>query len=218
MAIIKSGELTGVLGPLVKYNVKGNEMLRTRPDRRKKLSVKQLSQVMKMKQTMKFLRGVRELVNHSYPSDSPFSNGHVLARSSILRNAFKGVYPDLTFDYSQVQLSSAKKSHVKSITAEIKEGVIDITVQINSALNRDDVSVLLIHEPGREQIRTLRYGPFPCCLGDRFQVPLKYKKDHGPVQNFWIMIFDTNKIIHYKSCYFSLSNEDHLPVTFDYSD
>ncbi|MDC1105251.1 DUF6266 family protein [Prolixibacteraceae bacterium] len=217
MAIIKNNQMSGLIGPVVQYQVKGQTFMRTRPDRRKKLSPKQLSQVNKMKMTMKFLKGVRDLVSHSYPADNPFSNGHVLARSAILRNAFQGIYPNLVFDLSKVELSSETISGIQSITAVYRDGVLELSVQKDPNASVKNACFVLIHEPGQKNIQTYIHGPFTPSADTSCTTKLSRSKDHGPVQHFWVMLLDTVHTHYYKSCYFSLSDDDCDPQTFHYN-
>ncbi|MDC1105408.1 DUF6266 family protein [Prolixibacteraceae bacterium] len=218
MAIIKRGRLSGAVGPIVTYHVKGKEIVRSRPEKRTKQSPKQLSQQVRMKQTIEFLSGIRDVVRCSYPSEHPFSNGHVLARAAILRNAFAGIYPDLTFDFSKVPLSSAPECRIASISANYRDGWLDLEVELKGVTDKRGLSLVVVHEAGEATIQTFSYGPFPYSKENRYSLEVMRRESHGAVQHFWVMLCYPFRLEYMKSCYFSLSEEDPSPKTVYYSD
>lgn len=214
----KKSHLSGIVGPIVTYQLNGQNVVRSLPSKRKKQSPKQLSQITKMKETIEFLRGIRPIVKFSYPSDNPFTNGHVLARSSILRNAFEGTYPDLIFDFSKVELSSATKSGIASISASSDHTQLNLDILLDKGIDKNGLSIVVVHESGREALQTYSYGPFSYRKDNHYEVDLIRQNSHGPVQHFWVMVLYPLRMEYLKSCYFSLSENEPSPKTVYYSD
>ncbi|QZE13074.1 hypothetical protein K4L44_10785 [Halosquirtibacter laminarini] len=216
MAIFKDGQMSGLVGSIVRYNINGVELARSCPKKRKKQSPKQLTQQLKMKITMQFLRGIKEVVHATYPTDSPFLNGHVQARSSILRNAFSGDYPTLCFHPSKVELSSNPKRGIRSIKAQLEGTHLDLWVDLHPRWSSNDLSLMVIHAEGEEKIVPHRHSMLSFQEAQPLRLPLWAAPHENVVQHFWIMLYDTFGQTYYRSCYLSLTGQNSEPKEFRY--
>ncbi|EDM34477.1 hypothetical protein PBAL39_19340 [Pedobacter sp. BAL39] len=102
-----NGLFIGKVGNTVTYLLNGKYVMRTIGKSKKKLSDKQLANLMSMRVTMKFLCSLKPFVDAGFGLEAVGTdkNAFNLATSAVKKHAIKGEYPNLNIDYSKVLLS-----------------------------------------------------------------------------------------------------------------
>ncbi|QZT36925.1 DUF6266 family protein [Halosquirtibacter xylanolyticus] len=218
MAIIKKGHVSGTVGPVVFYHAYGVDIVRSRPECVKPRSLKQLAQQMKMKLTMCFLYGIRDIVKISFQSNKPYVNGHIMARSAILKTSFIGTYPNLSLNYPEIVLSGSSERIIQSITASYNGETLDLKLQFKPRWKENKYSLLIVQQADEEDQSTYKHGPFSPCINDHYHLTLCHRSYHRENQSFWVMLYDPLHAYIYGSCYLELSIHDTVPRTFSYND
>lgn len=96
----------GKLGNLVFYKVKGQGIVRTKPEHfRDKKSTAQLLQRKKLQVVNEFIGHFNGLIRKTYQPEDEKRSSRSEAFSYNMRNALKGVYPDIYIDKQKVLLS-----------------------------------------------------------------------------------------------------------------
>ncbi|MDC1107315.1 DUF6266 family protein [Prolixibacteraceae bacterium] len=213
MALVKKHHLSGIVGAVVCYKVGNQEVVRSRPEHIDRKTPRQLAQRMKMSLTMSFLHGIRGIVRLSFPATRPFVNGHVLARSSVLRTPFIGVYPRLHLNYPKIRLSSDDQSGVEAVEATYNGEDLSLRLQFEPGWQKKALSFYLIQQASEKEIQTKAYGPLLYDPKGQVQVRLTKRTYHSVKQHFWVMLFDPLGSHFYGSQYFCLSIHDRKPRT-----
>src|SRR6187551_228641 len=102
-----NGLFIGKVGNTVSYMLNGKYVMRGIGKSKKKLSDKQLANMMSMKVTMKFLCSLKPFVDAGFGLEAMGTdkNAFNLATAAVKKHAITGEYPNLGIDYSKVQLS-----------------------------------------------------------------------------------------------------------------
>jgi hypothetical protein len=101
-----SGPITGKVGNLVYYLVNGEQRVRTPGKVTVPPSPAQLRVRMEMSVVAEFLKGMIEILNVGFrPSAKGSRSPYNMATSYNRLNAIKGVYPDISMDFSKVMVS-----------------------------------------------------------------------------------------------------------------
>ena len=125
MARLKNGVLggiTGVLGPLNGYMLRGQYILRSRRQKSNKpLTEKQQASLQKMKTVTNFLHPfLTELINvgFEYSATGTKKTANNLASSYQYKNAVTGEYPDYQIDYPNVRFTEGPMD-IKDINGSV---------------------------------------------------------------------------------------------------
>lgn len=131
MAISKKGLhgwSTGKLGNIVSYMLRGQLVQRTigKPG---KPSLKQKANHQAMAVTTRFLNNLQDYLNNGFDLEArgTIRNQHNLAVSYIKKNALRGEYPNISIDYSKVQLSTGSLAIPKDLRMEKVAGGLQIS-------------------------------------------------------------------------------------------
>ncbi|QZT38892.1 DUF6266 family protein [Halosquirtibacter xylanolyticus] len=217
MALIKKNHISGIVGPVVCYQVRGKGVIRSRPQHIDRKTPKQLAQRMKMKLTIDFLHNLREIVRLSFPSTKAFVNGHVLARSRILKTPFLGEYPHLEMNYSEILLSSDPQSGLEDITTTYDGEHLSLHLKLHPKWENKKLPFYLIQQAEESDVSTNVHGPFQYDATCQCECILPSRSYYRSNQHFWLMLFDPLHSHFYGSCYFELSIDDTMPQTFTFN-
>jgi len=156
MARLKNGILggiTGVLGSLDGYMLRGQYILRSRRQKSNKpLSEKQLAFLQRMKIVTQFLHpNFTDLVRigFEYPALGTTKTANNIASSYQYKNAITGQYPDYAIDYSNIRLTQGPLS-----TAGINGTVVSEGHQLRFSWTPD-----LTYARGSDHVILVAYAP-----------------------------------------------------------
>ena len=115
-----TGPFIGKVGPVVGYISRGKSVMRSRPNlsKSRKPSILQQQQHAKFSLMNKFLGPIIPFLNETKKTVDIDLTGYNKAFSYNVKNAIKGIYPDLAIDYSMVLLSRGDLPNVKSTQIE----------------------------------------------------------------------------------------------------
>ncbi|MHB1178823.1 MAG: DUF6266 family protein [Daejeonella sp.] len=103
------GPVSGKIGNLVYYVIKGKNFVRRAPGKcRKPPTLKQQAQRAKFGEAMRFISPIANLINESYRSMNRRHTGTNILVKEILRDAIMGKYPHFFIDYPRVSLLRGK--------------------------------------------------------------------------------------------------------------
>src|SRR5450432_1043883 len=100
-----NGPFSGKVGAVVGYLYKGIPVMRSLPDRKKPSTPNELNQQARFRLMNHFLTNLNDILNITFAHLAIGMTGRNKAFSYNLKNAIKGVRPDLTIDYGMVLLS-----------------------------------------------------------------------------------------------------------------
>ena len=158
---------SGKLGRVVYYLLRGQPVQRTigKPG---KPSLKQKANHESMAVVTRFLGGFKEYLNNGFELEArgTIRNQHNLAVSCNKKNALKGVYPNISIDYTKVQLSKGSLTNPENVRMKKVEGGLQISWDPLNALNQfekgeqyDDCLQLAVYFPKRKsQIIELNFS------------------------------------------------------------
>ncbi|MDC1106325.1 DUF6266 family protein [Prolixibacteraceae bacterium] len=208
MARVKGKYISGLIGNLVMFRRGNKQFVRSRPDRTKKpASIKQKNQRMRLKLSVQFLSGFKEVIRVSYRERSKDAvNAMSLARSHIMLDAIKGFYPNQYIDCSEVKMCAMFDTQI-SVGNIWYDGVhlkVDVDVEHNSI--RDGFLVILrysSHGGDISDMVKLRARDHGKHLGwQTYETKWKYPV-RGEEVHFWAMTYDPYQDLYSESCYFS---------------
>ncbi|SHF09433.1 DUF6266 family protein [Pedobacter caeni] len=140
------GSLNGKINNLVFYMLKGQHICRTIGDPGKP-SINQLANRQEMSVTMRMVSSIREFISVSFDLEAQgtVKNAHNLATSYIKKKALKGQYPNLSVDYSKVELSHGTLAGATDLKLEKREKGVQISW--NTKGRYDDIVMILLYHP-----------------------------------------------------------------------
>ena len=142
------GSLNGKLNNLVFYTLNGQHICRTIGDPGKP-SINQLANRQAMSVTMRMVKSINEFISVSFDLEAQgtVKNAHNLATSYIKKKALKGEYPNLSVDYSKVELSHGTLQGATDLKLEKTETGVQISW--NTEGRYDDIVMILLCHPLR---------------------------------------------------------------------
>ena len=157
MAKVENGLLGGVNGKLenlVFYMLNGQHICRTIGDPGKP-SKNQLANRQAMSVTMELVRSIGDFVRVSFELEArgTVKNAHNLATSYIKKHALKGEYPNISLDYSKVQLSHGTLDGAGDLKIEKKDT--GVMVSWNREGCKNDMVMILLCHPLRKMATSL---------------------------------------------------------------
>lgn len=177
------GHLQGKVGKLVHYMLKGQPVVRVVGAPSEHRSLKQRANQQAMKAIMDLLRPALHFINVGFELQARDTvwNPHNLAISYNKKHALKGTFPELSVDYSKVQLSAGTLPVAKDLTMQqTAEG---IRINWNTVLQdqgdwNDDIVMAIALFPGTGravyQLNIAQRGAGTCLLaipGDLLDKP-----------------------------------------------
>lgn len=207
MAHLKNGILggiTGVLGPVNGYMLRGQYILRSRRQKSNKpLTEKQLSFLQRMKVVTQFLHPLfTEVINvgfnHSATGTKRTENN--LASSYLYKNAITGEYPDFQIDYPNVRFTEGPMSTLNINPSVILEGnhlrftwTPDLSYQYS-----DNHVILVAYAPSLEEPVYTLCGAKRSLGADELILPEKWK---GVTIETWLSFRAENSNVCTNSIY-----------------
>ncbi|SHG35167.1 DUF6266 family protein [Pedobacter caeni] len=148
------GTLNGKLHNLVFYVLNGQHVCRTIGDPGKP-SINQLANRQEMSVTMRLVKSIREFISVSFDLEAQgtVKNAHNLATSYIKKKALKGQYPNLSVDYSKVELSHGTLEGATDLKLEKTDK--GVQVSWNTEGRYDDMVMILLCHPLRRKATSL---------------------------------------------------------------
>ncbi|WP_222537732.1 DUF6266 family protein [Pedobacter polysacchareus] len=158
---------SGKLGRVVYYLLRGQPVQRTigKPG---KPSLKQKANHESMAVVTRFLGRFKEYLNNGFELEArgTIRNQHNLAVSCNKKSALKGEYPNISIDYTKVQLSKGSLTNPENVRMKKVEGGLQISWDPLNALNQfgkgeqyDDCLQLAVYFPKRKsQIIELNFS------------------------------------------------------------
>lgn len=142
------GSLNGKLNNLVFYTLNGQHICRTIGDPGKP-SINQLANRQAMSVTMRMVKSINDFISVSFDLEAQGTvrNAHNLATSYIKKKALKGEYPNLSVDYSKVELSHGTLQGATDLKLEKTETGVQISW--NTEGRYDDIVMILLCHPLR---------------------------------------------------------------------
>ena len=140
------GALNGKLSNLVFYTLNGQHICRTIGDPGKP-SVNQLANRQAMSVTMRMVKSIAEFISVSFDLEAQgtVKNAHNLATSYIKKKALKGEYPNLSVDYSKVELSHGTLQGATDL--KLEKTATGVQVSWNTEGRYDDIVMILLCHP-----------------------------------------------------------------------
>src|ERR1700681_1213279 len=145
-----NGPFSGKVGVVVGYLYKGIPVMRGLPNRKKPSTPNELNQQARFRLMNKFLTPLNDLLNITFAHLAVGMTGRNKAFSYNLKNAVKGVRPDLAIDYDMVLLSRGDLPAAESpIVNSPSSGLLEFSWADNSgkgkASGKDKVFVAVYH-------------------------------------------------------------------------
>ncbi|WP_342330371.1 DUF6266 family protein [Pedobacter sp. FW305-3-2-15-E-R2A2] len=140
------GALNGKLNNLVFYTLNGQHICRTIGDPGKP-SIHQLANRQAMSVTMRLVKSITEFISVSFDLEAQgtVKNAHNLATSYLKKKALKGEYPNISVDYSKVELSHGTLPGATDLKIEKREQ--GVQVSWNTEGRYDDIVMILLCHP-----------------------------------------------------------------------
>lgn len=141
------GPVSGKIGNLVYYIIKGKNFVRRAPGKSKKRpTLKQKAQRAKFGEAMRFISPIAKLINESYGSINRRHTGTNILIKEILKDAIMGKYPHFFIDYPRVSLLRGKLPWSRGVMQH-EEGTCDLNltwdVSAHPAQLEDELIVLI---------------------------------------------------------------------------
>ncbi|MEJ7558205.1 MAG: DUF6266 family protein [Pedobacter sp.] len=153
-----SGAVTGKVGGVVTYELRGQTVARKVGTRKFKATANQLPCREGMRVVNAFLKPIKGLINLGFlfEAEGTTKNQYNVATSYILLNALKGKFPNISIDYDKVMISAGKLKPISnpSVSKSSQSIRLDWTYDSNTEFaNRNDrTMILLIFSNGDEPI------------------------------------------------------------------
>jgi hypothetical protein len=146
------GELTGKIGNLVSYNLKGKNVVRRIGKNNKPATAAQLAVRQRIAVVTKFLRPALAVINVGFELEvaGTDKNQHNAAISYNVKNATQGAYPDIKMDYSKALVSKGTLEPVINPLADLTGTLLTITWSVSADMDwgiKNDRTMLLIYCP-----------------------------------------------------------------------
>lgn len=139
MAINKPGEagkFTGKIGQTVLSAWRKLHIARSAPAKsRKKPSIAQLEQRLRLKIASGFLQRLTEFINIGFPSNKKNMTNMNVAQQHFLKNAITGTYPNLIIDHTQIQMSSGDLAQVYNLRMSLTSGIQEVMLTWQNPVN-----------------------------------------------------------------------------------
>lgn len=146
------GELSGKIGNLVSYNLKGKNIVRRIGKNNKPATVAQLAVRQKIAVVNKFLRATLGVINAGFELEvaGTYINQHNAAISYNTKNATQGQYPNISMDYSKVLVSKGNLEPAIKPQATLTGAILTLTWELSEDITwgiKNDRTMLLIYCP-----------------------------------------------------------------------
>jgi hypothetical protein len=160
------GQLSGLVGNNVSYNLNGKNVTRMKSGRTikfKNLSPDQKANCYKMEVTNDFFRDILPLLKAGFSNKAYGTtlNYHNLATSYNKINALKGAYPNFEMDYPQVRFSSGELPMPLLNTLVLTDEGIEIGwtySNMETGVSCTDQTMVLLHFPDLKESMYIIYG------------------------------------------------------------
>ncbi len=177
---------SGRIGDIVGCNGSKRSYIRSAPRKKQQeFSLLQLASHRKMAMASALLSPIRSLLEESITRKSKtFSSGYGAAMSQLLKNGFKGQYPDLEINYPELMFSSGSLARTRTAMQLLENFTVrvewDIELDYNPEGAAEEVAVL-IYSPDKNEYAIERN------IGERID----------RVANFYIPEAFRNQKLHY---------------------
>jgi hypothetical protein len=146
------GELSGKIGNLVSYNLKGKNVVRRIGKNNKPPTVAQLAVRQKIAAVNKFLRATLGVINAGFELEvaGTYINQHNAATSYHMKNATQGEYPNISVDYSKVLISKGDLEPAINPGVTIAGTTLTLTWELSEGITwsiKNDRVMMLIYCP-----------------------------------------------------------------------
>jgi hypothetical protein len=164
------GGFYGKVGDLVGYTLNGKELIRTKGKSSKPPSIRQLAVRQKIKLLNTALRPMLPVLNIGFAlaTKGTDKNAFNQAVSDNFQEAFAGVYPDTSIDYSKLLISKGSLPSPYQASAHILPGGIEFTWSLNPLIKGNilnDRAMLLVVYLGTDGLPMPDTDPLYVLIG-----------------------------------------------------
>ncbi|QZT37869.1 DUF6266 family protein [Halosquirtibacter xylanolyticus] len=199
----KRGNLLGTVGNTVYYEMWGENYVRSKPKRgsRRKSTLKQKVQQMKMSLVSPFLKKWLEVIRISFKTENPKVSGYNAARSDMLLHAIDGEYPDLKIDFSKVKMSIDPESGIQHIDALATTEQIHLDITWKDFWPKHGATLYVVcYNEDKNQHHIL--GPHTCSNPESIDISWDSLEKENRSYHCWAMLFQPLGTHFYGSHYF----------------
>lgn len=173
------GELSGKIGNLVSYNLKGKNVVRRIGKSSKAATTAQLTVRQKITVVNKFLRATIGIINVGFELEvaGTYQNSYNAATSYNAKNATHGEYPNISMDYSKVLISKGTLEPARNPQANLNGSLLTLNWELSDDLDwgiKNDRTMLLIYCPQLNLSTYVLSGARRSSGTDDLELPAEY--------------------------------------------